>query len=104
MTKPIDSGACSTSDETRDHIGANGQIVKLLPLSGRLVEVDVEIADLVFALNRAGFETVASCSGHGHRPGCIALRDGRELIIARDYEEARKINALFPLNINGQLV
>ena len=59
------------------------------------------IAPLVAALNAAGVETIASCCGHTHRPGCIALRDGRELIIAQDYDEARKIEAMFPVDING---
>ena len=45
---------------------------------------DPEIADLVSALNAGGVPTVASCSGHGERPGNIALADGRELIIAKD--------------------
>lgn len=60
------------------------------------------IAPLVKALNEAGIETVASCCGHTHRPGVISLRDGRELIIAADYEEARKIEGAFPIDINGQ--
>ncbi len=64
--------------------------------------IDTEIRPLVIALNLAGMETVASCSGHGHRPGNIALRDGREVIVARNYDEARKIDALFPLDIHGQ--
>jgi hypothetical protein len=42
---------------------------------------DPEIADLVGALNRAGIQTVASCSGHGEKDGIISLRDGRELIV-----------------------
>lgn len=59
------------------------------------------IAPLVAALNAAGFATVASCCGHGHRPGVIALRDGRELFIAKDFNEARQIDAIFPIDING---
>ena len=55
---------------------------------------DPEIADLVLALNNAGIQTVASCSGHGERPGNIALSDGRELIIARNWEEGREIERL----------
>lgn len=85
-------------------IGANGQLVELLMIGGRLVEVDVEIAPIVKALNAAGVETIASCSGHGHRPGNIMLRDGREIVIARDFSEARAIDVLFPLNINGEPV
>lgn len=81
--------------------GANGQEIELVEIGGRRVEVDVEIAPLVRALNGAGFETAASCSGHGHRPGSIILRDGRWLIIAKDREEAQKIERLFPIDING---
>lgn len=72
-------------------------------IGGRTVEVDAEIAPIVAALNTVGMETVASCSGHGHRPGCIALKDGRQIIIARDFDEAATINALFPVDINGDL-
>lgn len=55
---------------------------------------DPEIADLVTALNLGDIPTIASCSGHGERNGNIALRDGRELIIANDYEDARRIERL----------
>lgn len=82
--------------------GANGQPVEILTITGRPVEVDAEIAPIVAALNAAGLETIASCSGHGFRPADIVLRDGREIIIARDFDEARRINLLFPLNINGR--
>lgn len=70
--------------------------------SGKRVSADRCIAPVVEALNAAGLETVASCCGHGHRPGSIALRDGREIIIARNFEEARRIDRLFPLDINGE--
>lgn len=60
---------------------------------------DPEIADLVSALNAGGVPTVASCSGHGERPGNIALADGRELIIAKDYAEARAIEAALGLRV-----
>lgn len=69
----------------------------------RVVDVDEEIAQLVQTLNDAGFATVASCSGHGHRPGNIALADGRELVIARSWEEARLIDRIFPVDISGQV-
>lgn len=62
---------------------------------------DPEIVGLVRALNAGGIRTVASCSGHGHRPGSIALADGRELIIAPDYETARKVDALIGVDVNG---
>lgn len=62
---------------------------------------DPEIVDLVRALNAGDVKTVASCSGHGVRPGNIALKDGRELIIAPDYETARLIEGYFP-GVNGE--
>lgn len=66
--------------------------------------VDSCIAPIVKALNEADIPTVASCCGHGHRPGNVALTDGRELIIAADYETAREVDAAFPLDIHGQEV
>lgn len=69
--------------------------------AGGIELVDEEIRPLVQALWNAGIATVASCSGHGHRPGNIALADGRELVIAPDFETARQIDRLFPLDING---
>lgn len=81
--------------------GANGQAVELLTIRDRSVEVDVEIAPIVAALNAAGVETRASCSGHGYRPASIILWDGREIHIARNYAEGRMIDALFPIDING---
>ncbi len=72
------------------------------PLTGFQIEgVDEEIRPLISALWSAGIGTKASCSGHGHRPGNIVLADGRELVVAPDYETARKIDALFPVDING---
>jgi hypothetical protein len=50
----------------------------------------------VKALNDAGIETIASCCGHGKRPGNIVLKDGRELIIAPDFEAGRMIDRAFP--------
>lgn len=81
--------------------GSNGQAVEIIEIGGRSVEVDAEIAELVRVLNANGFPTKASCAGHGYRPADIVLADGREIIIARDFDEARKINALFPIDING---
>lgn len=57
---------------------------------------DPEIADVVQALNAGSVSTVASCSGHGVRPGNVALADGRELIVAADWNEAREVEAAFP--------
>lgn len=58
--------------------------------------IDSCIAPIVRALNDAGITTVASCCGHSKRPGNIALLDGREIVIAPDYETGRRIDSLFP--------
>lgn len=58
--------------------------------------IDGCVQPIVKALNAAGLETVASCCGHGKRPGNIALRDGREIIICPDFEAGRRIDKLFP--------
>lgn len=76
-----------------------GEIVSLpivIDNQRKLIDVDSCIAELVRALNAAGILTVASCCGHGKRPGNVALADGRELIIAPDYETGRKIDKVFP--------
>lgn len=70
---------------------------------GRIAHVDPEIQTLVQCLNDGGFETVASCSGHGHRPATIALNDGREILILRNFEEARIIGKNWP-GINGEII
>lgn len=58
---------------------------------GRRRGIDACIAPLVEALNVAGLATVASCCGHGKMPANIALVDGRELLIAPDFDTARRI-------------
>ena len=68
---------------------------------GKPVAVDRCIAPFVELLNTNGMPTVASCCGHGWRPGNIALRDGRELMIARHYWEARYIDGCLPIDIHG---
>lgn len=60
------------------------------------------IAPIVAALNAGFVDTVASCCGHGRRPGSIALKDGRWLIIVDDADR-QKIDALFPVDINGEV-
>ena len=41
---------------------------------------------LIRALNAAGVATAASCCGHGHYPGWVMLRDGRDIVIYPDHE------------------
>lgn len=50
------------------------------------------LESLVRALNDGSLPTVASCCGHGKRPGNIALADGRQLFIATP-NEAEEIHA-----------
>jgi len=63
--------------------------------------IDRCIAPIVRALNAWGIRTVASCCGHNNRPGSIILEDGRELIIAPDFETARHVDKAFP-TIHGE--
>lgn len=73
-----------------------------LEVAGRTVAVDRCIAPLVEAQNAAGLETVASCCGHGFVPGWIALRDCRQVMIAADLEQARRMAGPFPFTIHGE--
>lgn len=57
--------------------------------NGKTFAVDASIAPIVEALNAGGVPTVASCSGHGKTVGVVSLKDGRELLIAVDFEAAR---------------
>ena len=58
-----------------------------LPLNGRVVCVDFCIHQIVAALNAGGVLTVASCCGHGKRPGRIDLEDGRVLKVVAAEEQ-----------------
>jgi hypothetical protein len=62
------------------------------------------IAPLVEALNESDLPTVASCCGHGKRPGKIALVDGRELFILPDFDSARELDQLITLTSTVQPV
>ncbi len=64
--------------------------------------VDECIKPLIEAMNKCGMETVASCCGHGYRPGNIVLKDGREIIIVPDFETGRIIDNIFP-DIHGDV-
>ena len=74
----------------------------VMTFDGKTFEVDDDIAALVHALNTAGIATVASCSGHGMRPGRISLADGRELFVLPSYEIGQWFDTQFPRDINGQ--
>lgn len=60
------------------------------------VPVDPCIAPIVQALNDAGLATIASCCGHGKNMGRVTLSDGRELLIAPDFDTATRISNTFP--------
>jgi len=78
-----------------------GDVEVRLP-SGKLISVDPCIEDLVVALNHSGLGTVASCCGHGKRPGSIILEDGRELFITESFKESRAMDALINMDIHGE--
>ena len=82
--------------------GADNQLVEICNFGNGPVEIDTEIAYIVKALNQAGIKTIASCSGHGHRPGSIILEGDVELLIM-SYEEARKLDRLWP-DIHSHIV
>lgn len=63
--------------------------------------IDSCIAPIVKALNDGGVPTIACCCGHGKLPGSIVLADGRELIVAADFDEARRVIDVFA---NGQTI
>ena len=64
--------------------------------------LDPCLMSLIASLNEAGLKTTASCCGHGLKPGNIALDDGREVLIARSWEEARKMESVIEYNICGK--
>lgn len=68
--------------------------------NGKIIDVDESIAPLVKLLNDNGYPTVASCSGHGYRPGSIILKDERFIVITRNRADWNLIDALFP-DIHG---
>ncbi|MCK5602861.1 hypothetical protein KAR91_13350 [Candidatus Pacearchaeota archaeon] len=70
---------------------------------GKIIDVDSCILPLVEALNGGGYETVASCCGHGNRYGNIALADGREFLICSDYDAARELDKMM-VDIHGNRI
>ncbi|MFW5962732.1 MAG: hypothetical protein ACOCQR_03855, partial [bacterium] len=43
-----------------------------MPIKGRMVDIDLCIADIVAALNANGIKTEASCCGHNKQDGIIS--------------------------------
>lgn len=58
------------------------------------------LTHIIRILNNNDLPTVASCCGHGKRLPTIALADGRELFIAPNYEEARRVQEYLITNEN----
>lgn len=65
-----------------------------------VVAIDRCLYPLVAVLNATGYPTIASCCGHGHRPGLISLCDGRQLLIVPTLAEATALTAHYP-DIHG---
>ena len=65
--------------------------------------MDKEIKPIVDALNAAGIKTIASCDGHGFQPGSVIIdyNGVDKEIRLYTYEQARKIDKLFP-KITGE--
>jgi len=45
--------------------------------------------------NPDGIRTVASCCGHGKRPGWVSLADGRQLFVLSDLDSAQALSGHF---------
>ena len=78
--------------------GTDTEVILCVPRKNGMetVKVDSCIAKIIQALNNFDIQTVASCCGHGNRPGNIALADGRELFIVPDYESGRALDKKYP--------
>lgn len=87
---------CSWNNTAPLHVKAHKNWVRHISDGRKLIEVDSCLADIIYALNEAGIHTEACCCGHGKRPGNIILSDGRELVIAKNYEEGRAVDKAFP--------
>lgn len=53
----------------------SGREDHLMPIRGRVQNIDACIAHIVAALNAANIQTTASCCGHGNLPGSIFIGD-----------------------------
>ena len=61
----------------------------IAPLVKALNESDLPVVPS--RLNPDGIRTLASCCGHGVRPGRISLADGRELLILPSLDAADRL-------------
>lgn len=63
---------------------------------GKIKSCDECIQPIVQLFNDYGLQTTASCCGHKKQNGSIILKDGREILIIENYDDARMIEGLFP--------
>jgi hypothetical protein len=73
----------------------DGHSDALVDTGSKTIGVDHCIAPLVQALNNAGYQTIASCCGHGDQAATVPLfdLDGNErwVILTRDRAEAEQM-------------
>jgi len=58
-----------------------------MPILGRVVGIDICIADIVSSLNASNILTVMSCCGHNKINAEVWLEDGRILTITKQGEK-----------------
>ncbi len=75
-------------------IQGNEKQIKLT--DGNIKSCDECIQPIVQLFNDYGMQTMASCCGHGKQNTSIVLKDGREIIILQNYNDARMVDRLFP--------
>lgn len=72
-------------------LGSTERLAAMVPIRGVRGECDPCLLPMVQALVDAGMPTIASCCGHGRVLGRVTLADGRELLIAPDFETATRL-------------
>jgi hypothetical protein len=68
----------------------------MVPIANTRGHCDPCILPYVQALNNAGLDTLASCCGHGRRPGSILMTSGQVLLIMADRDEWDRVDGLWP--------
>ncbi len=78
--------------------GTDTEVILCVPRKNGMetAKVDSCIASIVQSLNNSDIQTVASCCGHGNRPGRVSLADGRELYVLPDYDSAQELDKKLP--------
>ncbi len=76
----------------------------LMPIAGRVRNIDTCIHDIVAALNAAGIVTTACCCGHGKHVGSILLADGRVVEIYPDRDKWQTHRKRNPATLSGEVL